>query len=64
METLNLADSIAQLKFLKCQYDETNKLDPPESTDAKYDIIRNILKTIENLDIPQLIGTMDPNEYS
>ena len=64
METLNLADNIAQLKVLKWQYDETKKLDPPESTDAKYDIIRNILKTIENLDIPQLIGTMDPNEYS
>ena len=64
METLNLADNIAQLKVLKWQYDETKKLDPPESTDAKHDIIRNILKAIENLDIPQLIGTMDPNEYS
>ena len=64
METLNLADNIAQLKVLKWQYDETKKLDPPESTDARHDIIRNILKAIENLDIPQLIGTMDPNEYS
>jgi hypothetical protein len=64
METLNLADNIAQLKVLKWQYDETKKLDPPESTDARHDIIRNILKTIENLDVPQLIGTMDPNEYS
>ena len=64
METLNLADNIAQLKVLKWQYDETEKLDPPESTDARHDIIRNILKAIENLDVPQLIGTMNPNEYS
>jgi len=64
METLNLADNIAQLKVLKWQYDETKKLDPPESTDARHDIIRNILKAIENLDVPQLIGTMNPNEYS
>ena len=64
METLNLADNIAQLKVLKWQYDETKKLDPPESIDARHDIIRNILKAIENLDVPQLIGTMNPNEYS
>ena len=64
METLNLADNIAQLKVLKWQYDETKKLDPPESTDARHDIIRNILKAIENLDVPQLIGIMNPNEYS
>tara|TARA_R110002020_G_scaffold224865_1_gene434743 strand:+ start:387 stop:581 length:195 start_codon:yes stop_codon:yes gene_type:complete len=64
METLNLADSIAQLKVLKWQYEETSNLEQPEAMDVRQSIIRNVLKTIGELEVPQLIGTMNPNDHS
>jgi hypothetical protein len=64
METLNLADSIAQLKVLKWQYEESSDLEPQEAMDVRHDIIRKLLKTIENLEVPQLIGTMNPKDHS
>tara|TARA_R110002020_G_scaffold224866_1_gene434752 strand:+ start:147 stop:341 length:195 start_codon:yes stop_codon:yes gene_type:complete len=64
METLNLADSIAELKVLKWQYDESSDLGPQESMDVRHDIIRKLFQAIEDIEVPKLIGTMDPREHS
>jgi len=63
METLNLGEAIAQLKVLRWQYDEANDLDSPESIDARLELLRRIMETIDMIDVPELIGTGGLNEY-
>ena len=63
MEILNLGEAIAQLKVLRWQYDEANDLDTPESTDARLELIRRIMETIDMIDVPELVGQGDFNEY-
>ena len=63
MEILNLGEAIAQLKVLRWQYDEASDLDTPESTDARLELIRRIMETIDMIDVPELVGQGDFNEY-
>ncbi len=63
METLNLGEAIAQLKVLRWQYDEASDLDTPESVDAKFDLMRRIMETIDMIEVPELVGQGGFNEY-
>jgi len=51
MEQLNLGDGIAQLKVLRLQY--FDEISPEE----KGQIMIRIFEVIDNLDIPQLLGS-------
>ena len=66
METLNLGDAIAQLKVLRWQYDEMNDLNPEEAIfveDAKFELLRRIMETIDMIDVPELVGQGGINDY-
>ena len=66
MEILNLGDAIAQLKVLRWQYDEMNDLDTKEAIfveDAKFELLRRIMETIDMIDVPELVGQGGFNEY-
>tara|TARA_R100001082_G_C4252752_1_gene112140 strand:- start:211 stop:381 length:171 start_codon:yes stop_codon:yes gene_type:complete len=51
MEQLNLGDAIAQLKVLRLQY--FDEITPEE----KGQIMMRIFEVIDNLDIPELLGS-------
>ena len=66
METLNLGEAIAQLKVLRWQYDEMNDLDTKEAIfveDAKFELLRRIMETIDMIDVPELVGQGGINDY-
>jgi len=51
----NLGDAISQLKVFKWQYDATKELEPDAAKEVREELIRNILETIEKLEVPQLV---------
>jgi len=51
METFNLGDSIAQLKVLKWQHEDS--ITPEE----REELTQRILELIDKIEIPELIGT-------
>ena len=63
MEILNLGEAIAQLKILRWQHDEASNLDTPESIDAKFELLRRIMETIDMIDVPELVGQGGINDY-